>query len=221
MKGRTPRRSRPPRGPLHGIEDVVALPLGPIGRAGVMLARSGARGWTADRRAGTSPLPATKSKTSKQRQIPNSNHRTNYIKFVPAEGEAAEFATSSLSGENAPQNAIIPKGSGFVQSVNATSQRVNSSGTVNIEGGGALHVGIESATLEATADLSDERRGLRAPPGAWSTNTFPRRNGPAHGGDDPVADIDRSGPVFQLGRRGLAAPRRAGHTPRHGRSEPT
>jgi hypothetical protein len=85
---------------------------------------------------------------------------TDYIKFVPAKGEETEFAQFSLTGaECALKTTIIPKGSVFVQAVNKTgvqaaTQRVNSSGTINSTAGGNLHVGTEAATLEATADFS-------------------------------------------------------------------
>jgi hypothetical protein len=85
---------------------------------------------------------------------------TNYWKFVPTAGEESGFFSFELTGsECALKTTIVPKGSFFVQTVNATgtqatSQRVNSSGTINSTAGGNLHVGTEAATLEATADFS-------------------------------------------------------------------
>ena len=92
----------------------------------------------------------------------------NYIKFVPTAGEEKGFATVTLTGASCPiATSIIPKGSVFVQSANATgvqavSQTVSSSKAINETAGGSLHVGTEAAWLEGSAafSLTGEGAGL-------------------------------------------------------------
>jgi len=80
---------------------------------------------------------------------------TNYIKFVPTKGETTAFATVEITG-CASATSIVPKGTVFVESANATStqaveQEVKSSEAINAAAGGTLHVGTESAVLSASA----------------------------------------------------------------------
>jgi hypothetical protein len=81
----------------------------------------------------------------------------DYIKFVPTAGETAGFASFSLTGASCPlKTTIIPKGSVFVQSANATGtqaseQPATSSAAINSTAGGSLHVGTEVASLATTA----------------------------------------------------------------------
>jgi hypothetical protein len=80
---------------------------------------------------------------------------TNYIKFVPTKGETTAFATVSITG-CALETTLVPKGSVFVQSQNATGvqavgQEIHSSEAINATAGGSLKVGSKNASLKADA----------------------------------------------------------------------
>jgi len=80
---------------------------------------------------------------------------TNYIKFTPTAGETKEFATVAITG-CALATSLVPKGSVFVESQNATStqaveQEVHSSKAINAAAGGKLTVGTKEAILKANA----------------------------------------------------------------------
>jgi hypothetical protein len=82
----------------------------------------------------------------------------NYVKFVPSAGESTEFATVKITG-CALATTLVPKGSVFVQSQNATgtqakTQEVHSSEAINATAGGNLHVGTKNAVLTADATFT-------------------------------------------------------------------
>jgi hypothetical protein len=80
----------------------------------------------------------------------------NYVKFVPTAGPTTAFATINITGPCA--TTLVPKGTVFVQSANATGtqaveQQVSSSEAINTAAGGVagtLHVGTEFAALTGT-----------------------------------------------------------------------
>ncbi len=78
---------------------------------------------------------------------------TNYILFEPSAGAETALFTAELTGEKcALKTAITPKGTVFLQAANATgtqavAQEVCTTGPINTEAGGSLHVGTEAATL--------------------------------------------------------------------------
>jgi hypothetical protein len=83
---------------------------------------------------------------------------TDYVKFTPAAGESTEFATVKITG-CALATTLVPKGSVFVQAANATGvqatpQKITSSGAINATAGGNLHVGTKNATLAAEANFA-------------------------------------------------------------------
>jgi hypothetical protein len=83
---------------------------------------------------------------------------TNYVKFVPTAGEATEFATVKITG-CALATTLVPKGSVFARTVNATGvlaaeQPVESSEAINATAGGNLHVGTKNASLTANATFT-------------------------------------------------------------------
>jgi hypothetical protein len=90
------------------------------------------------------------------------------VKFTPEAGETAGFATFELGGGGACPLAgtpITPKGVVYGKAVNKTgveaaSQEVNFSPTINSNAGGSLKVGEKAATLEATAVVSVEGKNF-------------------------------------------------------------
>jgi hypothetical protein len=79
----------------------------------------------------------------------------SYIKFTPTAGETTEFAQVVISG-CALATTLVPKGSVFVESANATGtqaveQEVHSSAAINTAAGGSLKVGTKTASLTGSA----------------------------------------------------------------------
>jgi hypothetical protein len=76
------------------------------------------------------------------------------VKFMPAAGETKGFATLEINGCSLATE-LVPKGSLFgkfnnKQGVQATSQTVRFTPTINSDAGGNFRVGLEPATLTAT-----------------------------------------------------------------------
>lgn len=84
---------------------------------------------------------------------------TNYVLIEPEAGAETGFFTLELTGASCPiKTAIIPKGTVFMQSANATGtqaveQQLNSSAAINSTAGGSLHVGTETASLTGAAKM--------------------------------------------------------------------
>jgi hypothetical protein len=91
---------------------------------------------------------------------------TNYIEFEPILGSTHEFAIIEIT-TCALETILVPKGSVFVQSQNATGtqaveQEVHSSAAINAAAGGSLKNGTKTASLMANAKfkMSGSKSGL-------------------------------------------------------------